>query len=697
MKNLLKLGSLMMMAFIMINCSKDDAPPAITNLDFTITVGDDPLSVSVTPSANGAETFKIYFDSNGDANTFTSTSGDAVSHTYPAASASYLIRVVASNTNGADDVELTKSHSVSYDPPRLMAGFESSGEFFVRVGDGMSFNVTPNPSTTGNTSANAAQVVAAGQAYEAVIFFPRNAIDMTQAGKQTISFDFYQENDTSVQVLAKLEGPLADSSEIVDVEVEKQVIGAGWQTLSFNFASDRRNSYPYGVGHPQEQGLASLDSYQKLVLFIGFGTETTGTYYVDNIAGGADGVAIPDSDGDTVIDTVDACPNDAGTADTNGCPTVSTVRSDDFEGTGNITWDSASSGVSDEGMGVNFAPFANPFQTGINTSATVGRYDDYGAAQYAHMIFNNGGVFDLSTNNIVRVKVYVPTPDTAHNEPRQLSLKLQDGTSSAPWETQVEIIKPYVYDVWQELVFDFSDQAAATNFTRVLFQFNGENNYEGVVAYIDDVIMNDDNSDPVGGTPTGGDSSGDSSDSSDSSDDSSSGDTSSAEVKTDDFEGNGNITWDSSTTGVNDAGMGVNFSTVANPNASGINTSANVGQYEDTGSAQYAHMIFNNNSNYDLSTRNIVRVKVYVPTPATAHTAPTQLALKLQDGGLAAPWETQVEVIQPYQYDTWQELVFDFSGQSAATNFNRMIVQFNGENNYEAVTAYFDDFTLGDQ
>ena len=30
------------------------------------------------------------------------------------------------------------------------------------------------------------------------------------------------------------------------------------------------------------------------------------------------------------------------------------------------------------------------------------------------MIFNNGGVFDLSTNNIVRVKVYVPTPDNAH-------------------------------------------------------------------------------------------------------------------------------------------------------------------------------------------------------------------------------------------------------------------------------------------
>ena len=53
-------------------------------------------------------------------------------------------------------------------------------------------------------------------------------------------------------------------------------------------------------------------------------------------------------------------------------------------------------------------------------------------------------------------------------------------------------------------------------------------------------------------------------------------------LPSDDFEGNGNITWDSATTGSNDAGLGVNFSTVTNPDASGINTSGNVGRYEDT-------------------------------------------------------------------------------------------------------------------
>ena len=144
----------------------------------------------------------------------------------------------------------------------------------------------------------------------------------------------------------------------------------------------------------------------------------------------------------------------------------------------------------------------------------------------------------------------------------------------------------------------------------------------------------------------------------------------------------------------NDAGFGVNFSTEANPSSSGINTSANVGKYEDTG-AQYANMNFDYGQNFDLSENHVVRVKVYVPTPATAHTAPAQLAIKLQDGSSSTPWETQAEIIQPYQYDVWQELVFNFSAQSATTNFSRIVVQFNGENNYETVVAYIDDFLLG--
>ena len=95
-----------------------------------------------------------------------------------------------------------------------------------------------------------------------------------------------------------------------------------------------------------------------------------------------------------------------------------------------------------------------------------------------------------------------------------------------------------------------------------------------------------------------------------------------------------------------------------------------------------------------LSSSNQVRVKVYVPTPSTAHTQPAQLAVKLQDASSSTPWTSQVEVIQQYQYDVWQELIFDFSGQSAATIFDRIVVQFNSENNNETIIGYIDDFKL---
>ena len=319
MKRLMKFSSLFMIAFIMVNCSKDDTP-TISNLDFTITTGDDPLAVSVTPSANGAESFKIYFDATGDASTYSTSTGDAVAHTYPAVSASYTIKVVASNSNGAEDVERTKTHNVTYIPPRLMAGFENADEFVIRVDSGMAFETAGNPSSSGNDSANALQVTSAGGAYEAIIMFPAKAIDMTQEGKQTISFDFYNADDAENKLAVKLEGAITDSSDVLDVEIEKTVAGSGWQNVEFDFATERRNSYPYGPGQPQEQGLSALDSYVKLVVFIGFGTETTGTFFIDNISGGADGITIPDTDGDSVIDSLDNCPEEVGSTENSGCP-----------------------------------------------------------------------------------------------------------------------------------------------------------------------------------------------------------------------------------------------------------------------------------------------------------------------------------------------------------------------------------------
>ncbi|MFT5673251.1 MAG: hypothetical protein ACI9JT_001898, partial [Polaribacter sp.] len=76
-----------------------------------------------------------------------------------------------------------------------------------------------------------------------------------------------------------------------------------------------------------------------------------------------------------------------------------------------------------------------------------------------------------------------------------------------------------------------------------------------------------------------------------------------------------------------------------------------------------------------------------------------QISLKLQDAD-ANPWERQSEIIKVIALDTWQEVTFDFENDEVAgvsnplsiTNFSRVVLQVNSENNTDAVIAYIDDF-----
>ncbi len=172
---------------------------------------------------------------------------------------------------------------------------------------------------------------------------------------------------------------------------------------------------------------------------------------------------------------------------------IQTVE-DDFEGNGTITtW---------TGDDCNFnSNLANPHVQGINTSATVLEYQDVGG-QYANVRFEVANTFDLSTDHVFTLKIYVPSSGLTGNQTNQISLKLQDGTSGTPWSTQSEIIKPLQLDQWQVVSFDFLNDSyfnldptsppptQRTDFNRVLFQINGENNNDLVLAYIDDVLYN---------------------------------------------------------------------------------------------------------------------------------------------------------------------------------------------------------------
>jgi beta-glucanase (GH16 family) len=164
----------------------------------------------------------------------------------------------------------------------------------------------------------------------------------------------------------------------------------------------------------------------------------------------------------------------------------------------------------------------------------------------------------------------------------------------------------------------------------------------------------------------------------------------------DDFEGSGTISsWFGDNCGMDNA--------FSNPYKVGINTSNTVLKYTDNG-GQYANIRFDIPANFDLSINNTFSLKLYVSSATITGAETNQISLKLQNGKIGAPWSSQSEIIKPVVLDEWQTISFDFANNSFINqnensgnptnrpDFNRVLLQINGENNNSQVTAYIDDF-----
>ena len=140
-----------------------------------------------------------------------------------------------------------------------------------------------------------------------------------------------------------------------------------------------------------------------------------------------------------------------------------------------------------------------------------------------------------------------------------------------------------------------------------------------------------------------------------------------------------------------------------NPFPTGINTSAKVLQYSDIG-GQYANVGFDAGFSFNLLTGSEFSLKVYVPSNGITGNENNQISLKLQNSSIAQPWSTQCEIIKPILLDQWQTITFNFSTDAfinfdynspnplSRWDFNRVLIQMNGENNTSTVIAYIDDF-----
>jgi len=119
---------------------------------------------------------------------------------------------------------------------------------------------------------------------------------------------------------------------------------------------------------------------------------------------------------------------------------------------------------------------------------------------------------------------------------------------------------------------------------------------------------------------------------------------------------------------------------VANPDASGINTSPNVAQFDSTDWAQWDHVYSNLPGKIDFTTGTTFSVKVYSPITC-------DVLFKLEDqanGGIFV--ERLLSITSANQ---WVQLDFDFTGEASDT-YDKIVIFFDFAT-FNANTFYFDD------
>ncbi|WP_345167199.1 hypothetical protein [Algibacter aquimarinus] len=600
------------------------------NLEVTAEIdGSNPFILNVSAVADFAASFNVFFDtSNVDEEPTMLALGETVSFEYPGVG-DYTIRVVALS-GGLETTEITQVVTIEK-PTELPIDFEIFDASVFNGFGGASNAIIDNPDTNGNESAKVAQIIK-----DAPEGWAGNVIELSApldfSTKKLITMDVWSPRPDG-KLLLKLENQTDDT-----VFIEKEITLNGtssWEEAAFDLSD-----------------ISTDVEYQKIVLFFDFGTVGDGssdwTFYVDNIKQST----VPVEAGEPLL-------------------------FDDFDGNSNITtWTGDAAGLD--------TALPNPYVNADNFSATVLEYTDTGGT-FANIQFVADSNFDLSAgNSVFTLKVYVPSSSVTGSETNQISLKLQNSSLGGnAWQTQTEIVKTIVLDQWQEVSFDFvndnwqnlnfngvdPDPVDRTDLDKVVLQLNGENNSSEVTGYIDDFYYG---TAPAAEFPP---------------------------FARDGFEGRGTIT----TWLGDDCGMDNAF---ANPFIDANNNSATVLQYDDTGGT-FANVQFTITPNLDISLKSKFTLKVYVPSSSVTGSQNNQISLKLQNSSLGGnAWQTQTEIVKTIVLDQWQELTFDFINDNwqnlnfngvdpdpvDRTDLDKVVLQLNGENNNDLVTAYIDDF-----
>jgi hypothetical protein len=420
---------------------------AILNVESGLLVSETAKQVSLSPSADNADTYTIDF---GDGTTETVGSGETILHTYTEGG-DFQIELVASNSQNNKSNEITEFISIQTGPLDLLLTFDDPlTDYTFNAFGGVSTEIVANPDLSGSNEeeSNVAAITNSGNSFEGFVYDIPTPIDFG-SNKKTIFFEFFNDSGNTIPVTLQFVNGVNGER---GVEVVASHTGSGWETLEFNFFNAVKVFIPNDPENSQP--LVPTGQYGTMAMFIDGPGNTQGTFYADNFV---------QAEGD-----VPAGPSYVF----------------DFE---NEMLD----GSFDFGAPIQIID--NPFPDGVNSSAKVLEIQR-GAGQFQGSGFNIP-LLDLTTDEkIITIKLYSTVP-----VPLAVDLKVSPSGARA-----AQVTANHSGSGWEVLTFDYSNAIRAfedgdpTNFqamtpdeigayTQVVFIVNGPASDTGTF-YMDDII-----------------------------------------------------------------------------------------------------------------------------------------------------------------------------------------------------------------
>jgi hypothetical protein len=287
----------------------------------------------------------------------------------------------------------------------------------------------------------------------------------------------------------------------------------------------------------------------------------------------------------------------------------------------------------------------NPDPSGLNTSAKVAALNKPGNAEtWGGAFMQLGGPIDFTANDQLTAKVWSPKSG--------IIVKMKVENSADPNINYEVDVTNTVSNGWEQLVYDFSGIDKSQEYDRVVIFFDFGANGDGSDYYFDDIQLVTGDSGPVEdilALPLNFES----------------------ETLSYNFNAFGNVT----------AGV------IANPDPSGINTSANVArQTKPAGAETWGGAFIQLPDPIDFSTMTTMEFKAWSPKSGI------NVLLKLENATDGNTFH-EVQVVNT-KANEWELLTFDMSAIDKTKTYHKVVIFFDFGVNGDGSEYFFDDIEL---